>query len=128
MPDYTLDAPCCGVQLTPHAGHHEAAPWFCAQCHRGFWAAELTPAARSLYRPLFHDWGLSLESAVLREAVDREREEARRRGTSALPEHLGQLEPAHLDALLVRDLRPDFARLVSAALPQKTTRPRKRGR
>lgn len=120
MPDYPLDAPCCGQQLTAHAGQPDAAPWFCAQCHRGFWTAELSPAARTLYRPLFHDWGLSLDSAALREAVDAEREQAIQRGTSALPEHLGQLAPAHLKQLQRLDLSADFAQQVAGAMTETT--------
>ena len=111
-----LEAPCCGQQLEPHAGLPDSAPYLCAHCHRGFWVGELSPSARALYRPLFHDWGVSLAAAALREAVDREREEAHARGTSALHEHLPLLARGHLAQLQRLPLRADMAAAVNNAL------------
>lgn len=111
-----LDCPSCGRHLDAHAGAPSSAPWVCFPCHRSFWTAELSDKARTLYRPLFHDWGLGLESAVIREAVDREREDAIARGTSALPEHLPHLSDDHLRALQRLPLSAGFAAHVAGAL------------
>jgi hypothetical protein len=117
-PEYLTTCPNCGVEMTPHAGYPDSAPWLCAHCHRGFFVAELSPAARQAYRPLFHDWGMGAEGRAIREAVQQELTEARWRGTSARVEHLGFLESGHLEQLHRLPLSADMREQVTAA--QKT--------
>lgn len=97
LPLYLMSCPGCGQQLEPHAGHPDAAPWVCHHCLRAFWVCELSPDSRSRYRGThFHDWGHSKEAFALRDKVAEEREMARRRGTSCLPEHIPLLELDHV--------------------------------
>lgn len=117
MPPYVLACPACGQQLEPHAGHPDSTPWICHHCHVGFWVCELTSDARARYRPRFHDWGHSKEAFALRDAVFAEREVARARGTSCLPEHIGLLEREHLRFMHERfPLSDEFRERVAAAL------------
>jgi hypothetical protein len=115
-PNYVIDCPGCGAQLDAHAGHYDSTPWVCHNCHRGFWVAELKPAALAIYDGREHAWKHGLEAARLREDVDAEREEARARGTSALPEHLGFLAKDHLEMLLRMPLNKEFKKLVKGAM------------
>lgn len=112
QPKYLLEAPCCGAQLTPHAGTPDSTPWVCHGCHRGFWVAELRAGARARYEAKTHTWGAGPETNKLREDVDEERARAHARGTSALPEHLGLLEKAHIRMLKKLQLPDDFRALM----------------
>ncbi len=120
-PSHLMSCPSCGAQLTHFVGHPDAAPWICAPCQRGFWAAELSHEARARYRPLFHDWGHGPEAVTLRASVLAEREVARRRGTSALPDHLPLMNVKELQHLQRRPLDPEFKQQVVAAHKQRTS-------
>ena len=85
----------CGGGLEPYAGDPDGAPWVCHGCHLGFWVSELSQEARALYRPRFNDFGRFRDTEALRGRCHAERADARARGTSCLPEHIGLLEPAH---------------------------------
>jgi hypothetical protein len=116
-PLYITACPGCGQQLEPHAGHPDSTPWTCHNCHVGFWKCELSAEARAMYRPRFHDWGHSEEAFALHDAAEAERELARERGTSCLPEHVGLLESEHLLFLHERfPLSDDFRKRIQAAL------------
>lgn len=96
--------PSCGQPLTHVALGPDSAPWLCTPCARGFWQAELTPAARDAYRPRRHDWGLGDDALSIRQDVVVEARAARARGTSALPEYLVLL-PADALAQLAKSAR-----------------------
>jgi hypothetical protein len=53
----------CGQRLQAHVGLPQDAPWQCKECRRGFFAAELTPAAQLLWRPETRDHGYGTEVA-----------------------------------------------------------------
>ena len=113
---YLTTCPSCGAQLTPFAGYPDAAPWGCVPCHRGFWTSELSHEARARYRPQFHDWGHGEDAHALREQVHQERERARQRGTSMLPEQVGMFPKDHLHQIKRLPLHKDFKALVEDAL------------
>ena len=113
---YLTSCPKCGAQLTPIAVHPDSTPWACYECHLGFWVSELSHEAREMYRHQLHDWGHGAAPNALRAKVLEERNEARNRGTSALPEHLGMLPKDHLKRLQRLVLHKDFAKLVKGAL------------
>lgn len=116
-PLYVLACPSCGGGLEPHAGEPDSAPWTCHHCHYGFWVAELTQAARQLYRARFNDFGWGPEALALKDECYAERDAARERGTSCLPEHLGLLTREHLDFLHKRfPLSDDFRERVRTVL------------
>lgn len=46
-----------GSQLQAVALDANTPPWLCANCHRGWWNAELTASARARYNPLLRDFG-----------------------------------------------------------------------
>jgi len=114
-PQYLTTCLNCGVEMIPHAGYPDSAPWICTHCHRGFFVAELSAKARKCYRPLFHDWGFGDEGRAVRAAVQQELTEARERGTSARREHLGFLTPEHLEQLERLPLSAEFAAHVRQA-------------
>lgn len=109
---YLTRCPSCGAQLTHHAGHPDAAPWTCVPCMKSFWVAELSHEAREMYRPWLHDWGHGDAPNALREAVLKEREVARERGTSTLPEHIGMLSKEDIVQVHKWNLHPDFKKLL----------------
>ena len=117
-PQYLLDCVGCGQQLAPHAGDWQSTPWLCGPlgCNRGFWTAELTPAARKAWQPHSRDHGHSPEGQAIRDAMHAERDEARLRGTSAREDQLGLLSAAELAFVAKLILAPDFAAKVAAAL------------
>lgn len=115
-PEYLTTCPNCGREMTPHAGYPDSAPWICTECHRGFFVAELSAAARQCYRAIFHDHGFGDEGRKVRAAVEREVAEANKRGTSARTEHLGFLTSEHLEQLHRLPLSDDMREQVTAAL------------
>ena len=52
-----MNCPRCGNPLRSVALSKATPPWLCHECHRGWWNAELTPAARDAYRYEYHDFG-----------------------------------------------------------------------
>jgi hypothetical protein len=115
-PEYLTTCPSCGVEMIPHAGYPDSAPWVCTHCHRGFFVAELSAEARRAYRAEYHDWGYGDEGRKVRIAVQHELTEAGIRGTSARREHLGFLTPEHLKQLYRLPLSEDMRQQVTAAL------------
>ena len=63
---------------------------------RGFWAAELAPAARAKYRPRHDDWGLGPDQIGLATSIQTEIAAAIERGTSLRAD---QFVNAHLTTL-----------------------------
>lgn len=114
---YRTDCPKCGRTLAPTALGPDTAPWLCNDCHRGFWAAELTVQARSLYRQRFHDFGLGRPGLAVRAAVVAEHGGAMDRGTSLRPDQLPLAHKDHLSGL--RDVSEDFAAAVAVELARR---------
>ena len=97
----TEPCPICGRPLAPVVLGPETAPWLCAGCHRGWFAAELSAEARAGWvsgQRCFH-WRLA---ARLRAAVDQEVAAARQRGTSVRPDQLRHLSVAERAVLAGR--------------------------
>ena len=116
QPTHLLECLKCGFQLEHHAGLPDSAPWWCRNCYHGFWIAELSADARARYKG-GHDFGHGPEAIALRLAVERERDAARERGTSALAEHLGFLDKEHLKFMAERfPLSKEFKKKVEGAL------------
>lgn len=110
---YTATCPCCGQQLAPVAQGPAAAPWLCAACCRGWWAAELTPDARAIYRPERDDFRPHKD---VRAAVATEAQLAIQRGSSLRSDQLSLVPPATLQAVAGRPLATDFAAALAATL------------
>ena len=116
-PLYMLTCLNCGGGLEPYAGDPDGAPWVCHGCHLGFWVSELSQEARALYRPRFNDFGRFRDTEALRGRCHAERADARARGTSCLPEHIGLLEATHLRFLHERfPLSDEFRAQILARL------------
>lgn len=60
--------PNCGQNLTAVDVTNEPtwAPWLCSTCSRGWWPAELTPAARRAWQPNTRDYADQLIMAAAR--------------------------------------------------------------
>lgn len=104
-PAYARSCPNCGRPLAPHAGDPQSAPWLCgppAGCGRGWWVAELAQAPRQAWRTSDQDFGHGPIRGQVQGQVEEELVAARRRGTSALPEHLPLLSQLELDWLASR--------------------------
>ena len=107
-PEYVTSCPGCGKELGFHVGPPDAAPWICdwAQggCGHAWWPAELLPDARKAWRPQYHDHAGGPDAhafiPVLHERRMAERDAARARGTSALPEWVTLMTPTQLRSLL----------------------------
>jgi hypothetical protein len=102
-----ITCPKCGAPLQPVALGPETAPWLCAGCSRGFFAAELTPEARAVYRPEHDDWGFTtrapIEAAVMLEISD-----AHDRGTSLREDQFVHTSTEILQGLANRKLSASF--------------------
>jgi hypothetical protein len=83
---YRATCPNCGGRLEAVRDQDpDTAPWLCGRCVRGWWPAELTDEARSAWSPHTRDFGpRRLEIMV---AAWADRDAARQRGRSDLPEH-----------------------------------------
>lgn len=117
-PAYVTSCPECGAELTPHAGLPDSAPWLCSNClpNRGWFVVELKPEARKMWDRRAKDHGQTPAARVLYADRLAERDAARVRGTSALPEHLSLLSADSLSQLQRLILHPDFANEVAKAL------------
>lgn len=118
MTTYLTSCPKCGGQLAPVALDPQTAPWLCASCGLGFFAAELSPAARSAYRPQFRDHGTSAHAIHL--ARDAELAEAHARGTSARDDQIGILDDGQLAFVASRvNVHPAVKSAVAQAQKQR---------
>jgi hypothetical protein len=99
---YHRTCPICGGVLLPNAGPPTVAPWRCDQDLISWWVAELTPAARQVFRVREVGWGArsSRSYKEVRRAVLLEREEAIRRGSSLRREQIGLVSPMAIKGLL----------------------------
>jgi len=119
-PAYLLDCPKCGRQLAPIAGDPSSAPWLCAPCGLGWFSAELSPAARSAYRPQFRDHGTDAQAQAIHAARDVELAEAHIRGTSARLDQIDSLSAGQLAFLAGRkNLSPPVPPAVAQAQKQR---------
>ena len=82
LPTYSLACPNCGAQLAPHVGLPQNSPWQCINCRHGWWVAELSTAARKLFRPAVVDFG---HDGTVASSVAVERAAALERGNSVHP-------------------------------------------
>lgn len=89
--------PGCGSTLRPVAVNAATAPWLCSSCRRGWWPAELTPAARSAWDPARRTHGHGQVAQEIRAAVADDVTAARARGVSTLASQLRLLDDADLD-------------------------------
>ena len=69
-----------------------------------------------MYRPRFHDWGHGPAAQELRATVLEERETARTRGTSTLPEHIGLLTKDALKQVARWHLSDSFRTAIEDAM------------
>jgi hypothetical protein len=109
-PTYVTDCPNCGRELVHLVGVPEHAPWLCdfalGGCGRAWWPAELATDARLAWRPQYwdhaghpiHGWGFVPE---IHARCLNERDDARARGTSVLPEFVTRLTSAQLASLVL---------------------------
>lgn len=123
VPAYATSCPTCGAQLDPVALAPPTAPWLCPVVHpglRGYWAAELSDAARALFRPRHADFGFGHEGRLVRGVVLVEARDAFVRGISLREDQLRLARPAVLNAVKLRaGVHPAFLALVDAALTAK---------
>lgn len=86
-PSYPISCPNCGQQLQPVRDlGPDSTPWLCKTCARGWWPAELTPAARKAWNPQTRSFdGPAQVDIRLNTMIDRQR--ARERGNSNLDDH-----------------------------------------
>jgi hypothetical protein len=109
-PSYPTTCPKCGAQLQPVALDPYTAPWLCRICARGWWSAELSTSARSIYRQTHGDFGFSPERIAIQASIAIEIEEARVRGTSLREDHFTLTNPSVLANIAHRPgLDPTFA-------------------
>jgi ribosomal protein L37AE/L43A len=66
-----MTCPHCGRSLLP-VTRPETAPWLCLECHRGWWSAELTVAAKDAYRPEYRDFGYGQTARLIAETAAEE--------------------------------------------------------
>ena len=81
-PGYLTSCLACGAQLAPHVGLPQSTPWLCLNCRHGWWVAELSANARSLFRPAVRDFG---HDGSVASSVAVERAAALERGNSVHP-------------------------------------------
>lgn len=116
-PTYLTTCPKCGAQLQPVALDPATAPWLCANDARGFWAAELSTSARTVYRPRHDDWTLSGARAPIQADVDAEIAQAQSRGTSLREDQISLASAGVLQSVVGRrGVDTAFAALVTAHL------------
>ena len=108
-----ISCPKCGKALQPVALGPETAPWLCADCARGYFAAELTTEARALYRPHRDDWGLGSPLGTL---VEKEVADAHLRGTSLREDQFIHTPTDVLTTLAKRNINVTFKALLEAHL------------
>ena len=119
-PSYLTSCLQCGGQLAPVALDPQTAPWLCAPCGLGFFSAELSPAARSTYRPLFRDHGTGPDADAIHATRDAELAEAHVRGTSARLDQIDSLTDGQLAFLAGRkNLSPPVPPAVAQAQKQR---------
>lgn len=115
QPTYQVSCPRCGGPLDPIAlPDPQACPWRCPLCCLGWFAAELSPHARSLYRPVHNDFGFGGGRLSLVALVDQELAAAHVRGTSLREDQLSLVPIGALKVLKVRDA--SFAALIAQVL------------
>jgi transposase-like protein len=69
-----MTCPNCGGALTgPTFVNFATPPYVCHACHRIWWTAELTPAARAAWRPQFLDYGYGAPAQAVVAAIAAER-------------------------------------------------------
>lgn len=110
QPAYLTDCPHDGRELVHHVGPPDHAPWVCDHatggCGRAWWVAELAPDARLAWRPKYWDhaghpeYGWEFMHELHTRCLN-ERDDARQRATSALPECVTRLTVAQLESLVL---------------------------
>lgn len=113
-PNYLLDCPDCGQQLSSHVGTPESTPWICNVDNVGFWVSELGGLSRSRYKGKLN-WGYGDHNKVIRSERQLEYLAAVSRGTSAREDQLSILSIEQLKHIMARKkVDPEFMKKVEA--------------
>lgn len=107
---YLTTCPRCGAELTHVALGPQHTPYLCRECQRGWWASELTTAARVAYSRANDDHE---RHSGVREAVHTEAALAHQRGTSLRPDQIDKVHEQTLTAILNFRLATDFAEAIT---------------
>ena len=113
---YSSACPNCGAPLSPVVLDPDSAPWLCSVCHLEFWVAELEQPKN--WQPLLRCFGHA-GLVARRDAVEAERQEAHRRGTSVRRDQLGLLDPGQLKHLSKLSGDKGFAAEVAKTMKAK---------
>lgn len=119
IPSYRTTCPKCDGALYPVVLDPESAPWLCVICRRSWWVAELLENVRPLFRRLEGDFGFNDGARTIARNVEKEREDARLRGSSCRPDMVALVPLEGLKRLSTRTLRADLRSALRAELKRR---------
>lgn len=116
-PTYPTTCPICGAQLQPVALDALTAPWLCPNDGRGFWAADLSAAARAVCDAKTWTWSDPKVHAAVRQERDAELVSAVQRGTSLRDDQFAYAHVSVLQGIVgYAHIDPSFAAQIRTQL------------